>query len=64
MYNMEDLFDQLKPAVQDAYKSMKPGEAPVVEEGNVTINSYASVWSMVYNQSRLGFNKERGGLSY
>lgn len=64
MYNMENFYDHLVPTVQDAYNAIKPGEKPIIEEGNVTINSYASVWSMIYNQSRLGFNKERGGVSY
>ena len=63
-YNVDDFYEALVSATQDAYLAMKPGEKPVIENGEVTINSYASIWSMVFNQSRLGFNKERGGVSY
>lgn len=35
-----------------------------VENGPVVVESYASVASMVYNQSHIGFNMSRGGVSF
>ncbi|XP_035697381.1 tumor protein p63-regulated gene 1-like protein isoform X1 [Branchiostoma floridae] len=35
-----------------------------IVEGPVMIESYASLWSLIHNQSRLGFSRERGGVSF
>ncbi|KAI8500433.1 identical protein binding [Branchiostoma belcheri] len=35
-----------------------------VVEGPILIESYASLWSLIHNQSRLGFSRERGGVSF
>jgi len=34
------------------------------ENGPITIESYGSVMSMIYNQSHIGFNLSRGGVSF
>ena len=53
-------FFQAKPAIQ----AKDPERTLLVEENPIMIESYASVVSLIYNQSHLGYNRERGGVSY
>ena len=46
------------------YRAEKPAENVEVVEANIVVESYASAASLVFNQSHLGFSKERGGISF
>lgn len=39
-------------------------EVVVIEDQPIIIESYAGLFSYVHNQSRLGFSRERGGVSF
>ncbi len=64
IYNVDDFYDTLVQAVTAVYKSKRPGEALRTEEVAIIIESYANVASMVFNQSHIGFYRERGGVSF
>jgi|SRR6218665_413179 len=63
-FNVSDLADSIVEAVDKIRKLDGVTDALSVEEGPIMIESYASISSMVYNQSHIGFNMERGGISF
>ena len=63
-YNVDDFYESLVDAISKAYKRKRPGEKVTVIEGPILIESWASLSSMVYNQSRIGFCKDRNGLAF
>lgn len=63
-FNINDLADSVIDAVDKIRKQDGVADALGVEEGPIMIESYASLSSMVYNQSHIGFNMERGGISF
>ena len=63
-FNVDDFYESLIAQMQIAYRTHNPGQSVKIEEGPILIESYASLGSMVFNQSHLGFNRERGGVSY
>lgn len=63
-FNVGDLTDSVVGAVGEVRKHDGISEALRVEEGPILIESYASLSALVYNQSHIGFNMERGGISF
>lgn len=63
-FNVSDLADSIIEAVDKIRKQDGVTDTLSVEEGPIMIESYASLSSMVYNQSHIGFNMERGGISF
>lgn len=52
----EDFVSKLVEALQAV------GSQVTVTEGTIQLHTYCNLWGMVYNQSRMGFHKRRGGL--
>ncbi|XP_059164338.1 tumor protein p63-regulated gene 1-like protein [Physella acuta] len=63
-YNVDEFFESLVTAASKVYTEKRPGEKLKVIEGPVVIESYANPASIVYNQSGVGFFRDRNGLSY
>jgi hypothetical protein len=71
-YNADDMAESLVGALAAIRRTMNVGEhteggdtdETIVEDGPIVIESYASLLSVIFNQSRLGFYLERGGVSY
>ena len=63
-YNVDDFSDSLIQGVNIDIKAKAPGKNLSVREEPILIESYASLSSMVFNQSRIGFNRDRGGVSF
>ncbi|XP_071110027.1 tumor protein p63-regulated gene 1-like protein [Haliotis cracherodii] len=63
-YNCDDFYESLVQAVSKAYQVKRPNEKITIVKGPILIESYASVASMVYNQSGLGFFRDRNGISF
>ena len=60
VYNAGDFIDSASAAAQKVRK----GAQVICEKGPIRIESYGSVMSMVFNQSHIGFNLARGGVSF
>jgi len=60
MYDVSGFIDSAITATN----KVRGGLEVNCEYGPVTIESYGSVMSMVYNQSHIGFNLSRGGVSF
>lgn len=64
-YNVDDFHDYLIQAVRKSYHNKALDVSQLtIEEGQILIETYLSLSSMVFNQSHLGFSKERGGVSF
>ncbi|XP_041377628.1 tumor protein p63-regulated gene 1-like protein [Gigantopelta aegis] len=63
-YNVDDFFESLVQATSKCYDVKRPGEKITIIEGPIVIESYASVTSMIYNQSGIGFFRDRNGVSF
>ena len=63
LYNVSDLADSLIQAT-NLVRRQGGMESLQTEETPIEIESYASIASLVYNQSHIGFNMERGGVSF
>jgi len=61
--SMYDAGDFIDSAVAVANKT-RSGSPLNCENGSIIIESYGSVVSMIYNQSHIGFNLARGGVSF
>ncbi|XP_066296317.1 tumor protein p63-regulated gene 1-like protein isoform X2 [Branchiostoma lanceolatum] len=65
VYRVETFHVALVQGCQSTRATQSPNlPALNVIEGPVMIESYASLWSLIHNQSRLGFSRERGGVSF
>ena len=64
-YNVDDFTDSLHQATLAAVRNdpQTTHTLEVIEEP-IIIECYASLYSMVFNQSHLGFNRDRGGVSF
>ncbi|WAR14451.1 TPRGL-like protein [Mya arenaria] len=63
-YNVDEFYEALIDAISKAYSRKRPGEKVTVAEGPILIESYASLTSMVFNQSSVGYCKDRNGLCF
>ncbi|XP_060074120.1 tumor protein p63-regulated gene 1-like protein [Ylistrum balloti] len=63
-YNVDEFYESLIKGISDAYKAKRPAEKVTILEGPIMITSYASVSSMIYNQSGLGFYMDRNGICF
>ena len=63
-YNVDDFYESLIDAVSKCYKRKRPGEKVTVLEGPILIESWASISSLFYNQSKIGYCKDRNGISF
>ncbi|XP_076472255.1 tumor protein p63-regulated gene 1-like protein [Babylonia areolata] len=63
-FNVDEFFEALVQATSQVFKAKRPNEKVTVIEGPIEIESYASVASMVFNQSGLGFFRDRNGLCF
>ncbi len=63
-FNVDDFYESLVSAVNTVYKAKNPGKAVKLVEAPILIESYANLGSMIFNQSHLGFNRDRGGVSF
>jgi len=63
-YNVDDFIDSLIVAAREAHAAKSTGRSLAVQEAPILIESYASLSSMVFNQSHLGFNRDRNGLCF
>lgn len=57
-YDVGDLSDSLIVAMRSHNDKL------TVDNGPITVESYASVASLIFNQSHIGFNMSRGGVSF
>lgn len=63
-YNVDDFYESLIHAISKAFDRRRPGEKVTVVEGPIMIQSYASLSSLVFNQSKIGYYKDRNGLCF
>ncbi|KAK3104939.1 hypothetical protein FSP39_013502 [Pinctada imbricata] len=63
-YNVDDFFESLIQCISNIYKKKRPGEKVTIIEGPIMIESYANLSSMLFNDSGLGFFRDRNGLCY
>lgn len=63
-YNADDFAESLIRAISVAHQQARITEQFRISECPIVIKSYASVASIIHNQSHLGFNLERGGVSF
>ncbi|XP_052082591.1 tumor protein p63-regulated gene 1-like protein isoform X1 [Mytilus californianus] len=63
-YNVDEFYEHLVQAVSESYKKKRPGEKVTILEGPILIESYASLSSLIYNQSGLGFFMDRNGICF
>jgi len=61
--SMYDAGDFIDSAIAAANK-VRSGSEVNCENNPITIESYGSVMSMIFNQSHIGFNLARGGVSF
>lgn len=62
IYNADDFAESLVGEAERVLR--KEGKELVVDESPILIESYAGILSVVHNQSKLGFNLDRGGFKY
>lgn len=63
-YNASDFADSLVQAVNEVRRQGGQNNLLPVNEGPIKIHSYANVGSLIYNQSHIGFNMDRGGVNF
>jgi len=64
-FNVDDFYASLKAGVTQALKNKNPTvQLSVQEQQPILIQSYASLTSLVYNQSHLGYNRDRNGVAF
>lgn len=64
IYNVDEFYESLIQGISNSYKEKRPAEKITIIEGPIMIESYASLSSMIFNQSGLGFNRDRKGVSF
>ncbi len=63
-FNVDDFYESLVQGINMFNRNKANGKTVKTEEVPIMIESYANLASMVFNQSHLGFNRDRGGVSF
>lgn len=63
-YNVDNFYDAVCDQVQALGRKSSGGKEVEMTTGDIMIYTYMSLTSLIYNQSSLGFSKERGGVNY
>ena len=63
-FNVDEFYDSLVLATSKSYNRRRPGEKVTVIEGPIEIQSYANLTSLIFNQSSLGYYKDRNGMCF
>ncbi|GFN74901.1 tumor protein p63-regulated gene 1-like protein [Plakobranchus ocellatus] len=63
-YNVDEFFEALVATASKVFTTKRPRDTLRVIEGPITIESYASPASLVFNQSGIGFFRDRNGVSF
>ncbi|XP_013407831.1 tumor protein p63-regulated gene 1-like protein [Lingula anatina] len=63
-YRVDNFMEALVQAVNQARPKKNIAENIPVEERSIMVESYGSIYSMICNQSHLGFSRERNGMSF
>ncbi|CAD5115742.1 DgyrCDS4687 [Dimorphilus gyrociliatus] len=63
-YNVDEFFESLIDAANKSFKGQNSGSFVQVEESPIMIECYTGLTSVIFNQSHLGFSRERGGVSF
>ncbi|ELU06121.1 hypothetical protein CAPTEDRAFT_163000 [Capitella teleta] len=63
-FNVDELCDYLRELIPKAHAEKSTGKECVVLEEPILIESYASMSSLIFNQSHLGFNLDRNGVNF
>ncbi|KAK3702307.1 hypothetical protein RRG08_008695 [Elysia crispata] len=63
-YNVDEFFESLVAATSKVFSAKRPNNTLRVIEGPITIESYASPASLVFNQSGIGYFRDRNGVSF
>lgn len=62
-FNCDEFIQSLDMALND-YRQLKNESRLEFVEDKIVIPSYASLWSILYNQNLLGFNRDRNGAKW
>lgn len=63
-YNVDDFYESLVQATSKCFEKKQPQQKVVIVEGPIEIECYAGITSTIFNQSSLGFYRDRNGLCY
>ena len=64
IYNVDDFFETVLDAVEKAQRRSHSTLSVRLVEQPILIENYGSVMSVIYNQSWLGYNRDRNGVSF
>ena len=64
IYNVDDFFETVLDAVEKAQRRSNSTLSVSLVEQPILIENYGSVMSVIYNQSWLGYNRDRNGVSF
>ena len=64
IYNVDDFFETVLDAIEKAHKRKNIAVPVKLVEQPILIENYGSLYSMIYNQSWIGYNRDRNGVSF
>ncbi|KAL8571073.1 hypothetical protein ACOMHN_010534 [Nucella lapillus] len=63
-FNVDEFYESLLQATSKVFEIRRPNEKVNIVEGPIMIDSYLSVPALVYNQSAMGFFRDRNGMCF
>ncbi|BFZ23380.1 hypothetical protein BsWGS_26419 [Bradybaena similaris] len=63
-YNVDEFFETIVAETSKVFTDKRPNDTLKVIEGPINIETYASPVSLVFNQSAIGFFRDRNGVSF
>ena len=63
-YNVDDFYESLIQGINIFNRNKGTGKTIQTIEGPIVIESYASLASLIFNQSPFGYNRDRNGISF
>ncbi|CAG5136543.1 unnamed protein product [Candidula unifasciata] len=63
-YNVDEFFETIVAETSKVFTAKRPKDTLKVIEGPIKIETYASPVSLVFNQSAIGFFRDRNGVSF